>query len=132
MNLYENTTELNEVLTMARNLPNANNGEAVQEVMLVTADFSFETLQVSNISHTYNEVFSALMEHKIVKIAINYVLPGMSGQNVAIGEATAIILSQNIIKFSLFITANLGTGEQLYQFEVDYRPTVTTTTVRLI
>ena len=54
------------------------------------------------------------MENKIVKIAVNYTLPGTIGQNVAIGEVTAIILSQNTIKFSLFITADLGAGEQLY------------------
>ena len=109
-----------------------NNGEAVQEVLLVTSDFSFATLEVSNIFPTYDEVLKALMENKIVKIAVNYTLPGIVGQNVAIGEATAIILSQNTIKFSLFITANLGTGEQLYQFEVNYKPTSATTVIRLI
>ena len=136
MNLYENTTELNEVLNMARNLPNANenpSGEAVQEVMLVTAEFSFETLQVSNISRTYSEVLSALMENKIVKIAVNYISPETNGQNVAIGEVTAIMLSQNTIKFSLFITADLGEGEQLCQFEVNYKPDNTATTaIRVI
>lgn len=132
MNLYENSEELREVLTMAQNLPNTNNGEVVQEVLLVTSNFSFATMEVSNISHTYDEVLSALMENKIVKIAVNYTLPGTIGQNVAIGEVTAIMLSQNTIKFSLFITADLGAGEQLYQFEVNYRTTSTTTVIRLI
>ena len=50
MNLYENSEELREVLTMAQNLPNTNNGEVVQEVLLVTSNFSFATLIFSSIN----------------------------------------------------------------------------------
>lgn len=66
MNLYENTTELNEVLDMAKNLPKAGESEsAVEEIFYVNGIFDMQTMTFST-DVTYDEIRTAAETGKYI------------------------------------------------------------------
>ena len=83
MDLYGNTNELNEVLNMARNLPNANenpSSEAVQEnitvksTLYISEDNGKRIFTSSKLSHTYSQIKSAIDKGLYVRLQISIIL----------------------------------------------------------
>lgn len=70
MSLDSNTTELNEILAMANNLPEAGG----QDVFYVGAEFDFATLSVVSIYTTYEEIAEAVEAGKYVVARGTYAL----------------------------------------------------------
>ena len=63
MSLDNNTTGLNEILNMAKNLPNAGEGgEAVQEIVYVDCSFDMKTGTVTVTNYTLEELFALVSE----------------------------------------------------------------------
>lgn len=112
MSLDSNTTELNEILDMAKNLPEAgegDNGEAVQEIAYVDCLFDFSTFSVVSIDKTYAEIVEMIEAGKYVVARSKYALVA-SPVNVAYFPLSAWAKEQNGILFTGMIQANLGNG----------------------
>ena len=105
MNLYENTTELNEVLNMARNLPNANenpSGEAVQEIFYADFDINLANFTITGASITYQEIEKQLQVNKYVVGRGFYALVS-EPDNIGYFPLNAYVPEQELMTFSGFI-----------------------------
>lgn len=116
MNLYENTTELNEVLNMARNLPNANenpNGEAVQEIFYVDFGIDMSQFKVITKSADFADIIAQLQAGKYVVGRGIYATSATSLDNVAFFPLSANVTGQNLLMFSGFIQSLMPDGETI-------------------
>ncbi|MBR3869009.1 MAG: hypothetical protein IKM66_06810 [Clostridia bacterium] len=93
---------------------------AVQEIMVVSADFSFETLQVTNFSRSYADILQFVTSERIVKLKIGFYFPGGTRTNYAIGELTAVVVASSTLVFNIQIEADLGAGSNMYLFHIEY------------
>ena len=70
MSLDSNTTELNEILDMANNLPEAGG----QEIVYVDCDFDMSALSLTSIAATYDEITAMFEAGKYVIARVKYAL----------------------------------------------------------
>ncbi|MBO5854372.1 MAG: hypothetical protein J6Q61_06515 [Bacteroidales bacterium] len=70
MSLDSNTTELNEILDMAKGLPEA----AVQEIAYVDCEFDFANFSVASVGATYDEITAMIEAGKYVVFRATYAL----------------------------------------------------------
>lgn len=88
-------------------------GESVEEVAVVTCDVNMSNMQVSNISHTYEEICTLAQEKKYVAIKCNVL-----GVAVVYGPLVIINESSNMAIFQVMMQTDFGDGLKLYYFSV--------------
>lgn len=116
MSLDNNTTGLNEILNMAKNLPNAGEGgEAVQEIVYVSADWNIVEGTVTLTDYTVEELFSLASEtprkYIILHLAGYFYLPVLSfDEGRTIGFGISFTDSGDVVSITVTIKAD-GTSE---------------------
>lgn len=70
MSLDSNTTELNDILDMAKGLPEAG----VQEIVYVDCEFDMSALSLTSIAATYDEITAMIEAGKYVIARVKYAL----------------------------------------------------------
>lgn len=79
-NLFSNSEELNEVLDMAKNLPNASGEDEIFRVTGILGVNEFGGFTVTNVSHSVVDILSMIAENKTVflDVDINIVSAGQT------------------------------------------------------
>lgn len=90
----------------------SDSGGSVSNTIWVTCNLSMQTLQISNFSHTYQEVTEHIANNKIVKLSVDF------GAGVVVGEAVLHNKVANLVYFQVMMRADLGMGSMLYYFNV--------------
>lgn len=77
---------------------------------VVSTVFDISTMTIQSISHTYDEIQSAIQEGKQVLFQSNYGL--------GISYGSLVLTQTNMMGFQLMIQANFGDGTKLYYFSI--------------
>lgn len=111
MSLDSNTTGLNEILTMAKNLPNAGEGgEAIQtgsKVAYVDCDCDMSTFTVTNLSATYDEIVAMVEAGNYVVVRGTYAFIS-APVNVVYFPLSAYVPENNQLLFTGMINSILN------------------------
>lgn len=118
-----------DLATSIRSIPQSG---GTSDAFWVDALLDLQTLQLSNVSHTYSEILAAHQTGKIVKIRLSYYM-SQTVHETTIGDLRTYIDSSNWLVFDALIAANLGNGMQVYHYRVLlYDDNTTTTQLRLL
>ena len=102
-------TSIDNLPGLIRSIPQEGGGSGDCNFVVSTV-FDISTMTITSISHTYDEIQSAIQEGKQVLFRSNY------GLGISYGSLVSI--QTNIMSFQLMIQANFGDGIKLYYFSI--------------